>query len=87
MNDTFKSQACSLTSPSEDAAEIVPADAGALPHATRVICVGVPNDVRTLMLSGATDTPVGVPAGSFLPPRFRQVQASGTTAADIVGFR
>ena len=48
--------------------------------------MGTPGDVRLLMLSGATVTLAGVPAGSFLPLRIRQVLASGTTAADIVGF-
>ena len=86
MIDTFKTHGRSLTSPPEDAGEIVPADAGALTHATRAIYVGTPGNVRLLMLSGATVTLAGVPAGSFLPLRVRQVLASGTTAADIVGF-
>jgi hypothetical protein len=86
MIDTFKTHGRSLTSPPEDAGPIVPADAGELTHATRAIYVGAQGDVRAIMLGGATVTLAGVPAGSFLPLRVRQVLASGTTAADIVGF-
>jgi len=84
MIDMFKTHARSLTSPPEDAAGITPGDA--LSHVTRALYVGVAGDLALLMQGGATVVLRGVPSGSFLPLRVRQVLASGTTADGIVGF-
>ena len=87
MIDMFKTHARSLTSPPEDAAAITPSDAGSgLSHVTRALYVGVAGDLALLMQGGATVVLRGVPSGSFLPLRVRQVLASGTTADGIVGF-
>ena len=87
MIDMFKTHARSLTSPPEDAAAITPGDAGSgLSHVTRALYVGVAGDLALLMQGGATVVLRGVPSGSFLPLRVRQVLASGTTADGIVGF-
>ena len=87
MIDAFKSHTRSLTSPPEDAEEVIPSDsAGATGHVTRAIYVGTAGDVSVLMQGGATVTLTGVQAGSFLPLRVRQVLQTGTTAGDIVGF-
>jgi hypothetical protein len=87
MIDMFKTHARSLTSPPEDAVTITPSDAaGAMSHVTRAIYVGAAGDIALLMQSGATVVLRGVPSGSFLPLRVRQVLATGTTADGIVGF-
>ena len=87
MIDMFKTHARSLTSPPEDAASITPGDAGSeLSHVTRALYVGVAGDLVLLMQGGATVVLRGVPSGSFLPLRVRQVLASGTSADGIVGF-
>ena len=87
MIDMFKTHARSLTSPPEDAADITPGDAGTeLSHVTRALYVGVAGDIALLMQGGATVVLRGVPSGSFLPLRVRQVLASGTSADGIVGF-
>ena len=87
MIDMFKTHARSLTSPPEDAVAITPSDtAGAMPYVTRALYVGVAGDIALLMQGGATVVLRGVPSGSFLPLRVRQVLASGTTADGIVGF-
>ena len=87
MIDMFKTHARSLTSPPEDAAVIVPGDASdALSHVTRALYVGGTGDLALLMQGGATVVLRGVPSGSFLPLRVRQVLASGTSADGIVGF-
>ena len=87
MIDMFKTHARSLTSPPEDAAAITPGDAGSeLSHVTRALYVGVAGDLALLMQGGATVVLRGVPAGSFLPLRVRQVLAAGTSADGIVGF-
>jgi hypothetical protein len=87
MIDMFKTHARSLTSPPEDAASITPGDAGSeLSHVTRALYVGVSGDLALLMQGGATVVLRGVPSGSFLPLRVRQVLAAGTSADGIVGF-
>ena len=87
MIDMFKTHARSLTSPPEDAASITPGDAGCeLSHVTRALYVGVSGDLALLMQGGATVVLRGVPSGSFLPLRVRQVLAAGTSADGIVGF-
>ncbi len=87
MIDMFKTHARSLTSPPEDAASITPGDAGSeLSHVTRALYVGVAGDLALLMQGGATVILRGVPSGSFLPLRVRQVLAAGTSADGIVGF-
>ena len=87
MIDMFKTHARSLTSPPEDAVAITPSDtAGAMSYVTRALYVGVAGDVALLMQGGATVVLRGVPSGSFLPLRVRQVLATGTTADGIVGF-
>ena len=87
MIDMFKTHARSLTSPPEDAASITPGDAGSeLSHVTRALYVGVAGDLALLMQGGATVVLRGVPSGSFLPLRVRQVLAAGTSADGIVGF-
>ena len=87
MIDMFKTHARSLTSPPEDAASITPGDAGSeLSHVTRALYVGAAGDLALLMQGGATVVLRGVPSGSFLPLRVRQVLASGTSADGIVGF-
>ncbi len=88
MIDMFKTHARSLTSPPEDAVAITPSDAANAPtsHVTRALYVGVAGDLALLMQGGATVVLRGVPSGSFLPLRVRQVLASGTTSDGIVGF-
>ena len=87
MIDMFKTHARSLTSPPEDAASITPGEAGSkLSHVTRALYVGVAGDLALLMQGGATVILRGVPSGSFLPLRVRQVLAAGTSADGIVGF-
>jgi hypothetical protein len=84
--DSFKTHGRSLTSPPEEAAPIIPDDAGGLAFATRAIWVGGAGDLRVRMLGGAVVTLAGVPAGSLLPLRVAQVLATATTATALVGL-
>lgn len=86
ITDTFRTHGRSLTSPPENAAAIVPADAADLIYATRAVYVGGEGDLRVRMLGGATVTLVAVPAGALLPLRVSRVLATGTTASDLLGF-
>jgi hypothetical protein len=86
MTDTFKTFARSLTSPPENAAEIVPDDAADLPHVTRALYVGTGGDVALRMAGGAEVILRGVAGGSLIPLRVDRVRATGTTAAGLVGL-
>jgi len=86
MIDTFRKYGRSLTSPPEEGAAILPDDAAELAHATRALYVGGAGDLRVRLLGGAVVTLAGVPAGSLLPLRLRQVFAAGTGATGLVGF-
>ncbi len=86
MTDTFKTFARSLTSPPENAAEIVPDDAAPLPHVTRALYVGGAGDVTLRMLGGDEVTFQGLAAGTLLPIRAVLVKLSGTTASGLVGL-
>jgi len=86
LTDTFKTFARSLTSPPENAAEIVPDDAADLPHVTRALYVGGGGDVALRMTGGAEVTLRGLAGGSLIPLRAARVRASGTTATALVGL-
>ena len=86
MQDNFKKHSRSLTSPPENAAEIIPDDTAALGNVTRAIHVGGGGDLRVRMLGGEVVTLVGLQPGSMIPLRTRQVFATGTTATAIVGL-
>ena len=73
------------TSPGSYARAIIPSDTDVLPEDTRGIYVGTGGDV-TVIFAGDTVpvTLVGVPGGSLLPISVRFVQATGTTASNLV---
>jgi hypothetical protein len=75
-----------VDSPAYSAFAITPADNGELAVWTRAIYVGIGGDVSVLMGNGATVTFVGVQGGSMIPIRVQRVNASGTSAASIVGL-
>jgi hypothetical protein len=86
MTDTFKQHGRSLTSPPEDAAEIVPSDAAVLACVTRALYVGGGGDLRVRMLGGAVVTLANVPTGALVPIRVTRLFATGTSASGVVGF-
>ena len=69
--------------PASFGAEVVPSDVNELSHVSRALYVGTGGDV-TLVLENGQELPfVGVPGGTIMPLRVRQVNATGTTASDI----
>ena len=85
MEDPFKSQAPSVTSPASEAEVITPNDTVALLLATRALYVGGAGDVRVEMLSGDIVTFTNMQGGVFYPIRITKVLATGTTATNMVG--
>lgn len=86
MADQFKSHATGLSAPIVGAFSITPDDGVDLADVTRALYVGVSGDVSVVMKSGDTVTLVNVQAGTMLPVRAQRVNATGTSAQNLVGM-
>ena len=86
MKDDFSAHAVGLTSPAEQAEAIMPSDSEDLPRATRALYVGQGGDVAVRFVSGDSVVLANLQGGTVYPLRLRQVLASGTTAAGLVGL-
>lgn len=75
-----------LEAPAQNFAAVTPHDTNELAYITRALYVGSAGDVQVVGMTSGTVTFVGVPAGSLLPVRVRQVLEAGTTAGDIVAL-
>lgn len=75
------------TSSGQDAFAVTPSDTVAFTqqHA-RALYVGVTGDVTLVTLSGGVVTFTAVPAGSIIPVQCQRVNATATTATNIVGI-
>jgi len=51
---------------------------------SRAIYVGTGGDLKVVMWGSGTVTFVGVPSGTVLPIRVKQVYSTGTTASDLL---
>lgn len=87
MQDDFADHANALTTPATKAEVIAPDDASELAHFTRAIYVGSGGNLSVVMLSGDAVTFSNLQGGVLYPIRVRQVLATGTTAAGILGLR
>jgi len=77
--------ATTATSPAIDAAEITPDDSNDLVSFTRAIYVGTTGDLSVVMAgAGNVVTHKNVPAGEILPIAVSRINATLTTASDIV---
>lgn len=82
----FTQHAAFLTSPAEGCFAITPADAGEFAQFTRFIYVGGAGNLVVVMEDGTVGTFVAVPVGTVLPVRAFRVNATGTTATNLVGL-
>ena len=82
--DDFETYGVTLSSPLQDAVEIVPSDATDLANATRAIWVGGAGDIRVTMLGEQVVTFSGLGVG-WHPLRVVRVHATATTASNLVG--
>ena len=83
--DTFKHSSRSQDSVGS-AVAVTPHDTTELAVVTRALYVGGAGNVSLLMGDGTTVILSGVTAGSMLPIRVRRVNATSTTATNIVAF-
>ena len=86
MPDRFENHAAGLESPVRHGFAITPDDSVALAETTRAIYVGTAGDISLILASGAGLTFVNLASGTVLPVRATGVNATGTTAADLLGL-
>jgi hypothetical protein len=86
--DPFVNTQGGLQSPCRSTFVITPSDTNELPFVTRAIYVGGAGSITARLADDtASVTFNGVPAGTMLPIRARQVYATGTGAGmTLVGF-
>ncbi len=86
VTDYFSGAADQLDAPGSSAFAIAPSDTVPLPSVTRGIWVGGAGNVSVVMRDGSTVVFVGVAVGTLLPLRVQQINATGTTATNMVGI-
>lgn len=84
--DKFSDYPTSLTAPARDAAPVLPDDAADLAVLPRALFVGQTGDVSARLAGGQSVVFRNVQAGSILPVRALGINATGTTAADILAL-
>lgn len=85
--DSFNGFADSPMAPAQTCFPITPADAVLLPHVTKGIYIGTGGTVTLVPLRGGQPVSfVNLPSGAILDVRATAVNATGTTAADLVGL-
>ncbi len=84
--DRFEQFAGSLDAPASHAFAIAASDTVNLADVTRALYVGGGGDLSVVMLSGETALFSAVVTGTILPLRVRRVNATGSTASDLVGL-
>lgn len=87
FTDPFETTSDSPTAPASMCFAITPDDFADLPNATKALYVGQGGDITVMPLR--SDTPVtfrNVASGAIVDIRVRQVFATDTSAADIIGL-
>jgi len=86
MADNFEDFNSGLDSPALNAEAVTPSDSVSLTNDSRGLFVGGAGNISVLMSGGTSVTFTGVVAGSILPIRVNRVNATSTTATDIVAL-
>ena len=86
MKDTFKTRYRNLESPAANGFAITPSNDSLLPYAARAFYVGGEGSVSLVTSAGDTITLVGVKAGAIYPISIIKVNATGTSATNLVGL-
>lgn len=85
MPDPFKNTTPDLLSPAVSLLTVTPSDSNDLPDGARALWIGTPGDVSVTDIKGSTVLLKGA-VGMIGPFRIVRVNATGTTAGDIVAF-
>ena len=86
MADNFEKYTAGLDSPASDGLAVTPHDSTDLTTHGCALYVGVSGNVVLVTSSGTVLTFVGVLAGSILPVRVQRVNATLTTATDMIAL-
>ena len=84
--DPFAAHQRGTTSPAIDAFAVTPDDVADFPTTARGIYVGGGGDISLVTLRGTAVTFRALQAGSVLPCAARRINATGTTASDLVAL-
>lgn len=74
------------TVPAEDASAVTPSDSTNLTSAARALYIGTAGNVTLVTIGGSVITFSNVQSGSILPVRTTRVNATNTTATNIVAL-
>ena len=80
--DDFKNRTSGLDSPAFNGAELAGNDGADLAHTTRALWIGGVGDISVVLASG--DAVTFKNASGWMPLRVQRLNATGTTATDIV---
>ena len=86
MADPFATHGGSPITPARDAFAITPSDSVNFTTTAKAIYVGVAGNVVIVTKNGSDVTFLGAVAGSVLPVQAVRVNATSTTATDLVGL-
>lgn len=84
MSDPYANIGSDITGPARNAAAVVPSDSADLPNACKRLWVGTGGAVTLVTVGDDSVTYTAVPSGTYLQVRAARVQATGTTASNIV---
>lgn len=87
MTDPFESHETSLTSPARNGFSVTPDDSSDLSITCRALFVGGAGDISAVLAADSSSIMfANIPAGTVLPMSVKRVEATLTTATDIVGL-
>ncbi len=87
MTDPFKSHETALTSPARNGFSVTPDDGTDLSGICRSVFIGGAGDVSVILVGDSSSIMFkNIPAGAVLPVSVKRVEATLTTATDIVGL-
>ena len=86
MADPFEFNARTLDSPARHAFAVTPSDSVSFTTSCRALYIGNAGNVALVTVGGDEVTFVGLAAGSILPVATSRVDATGTTATNIVAL-
>jgi hypothetical protein len=72
--------------PAEDASAVTPSDSTSLTNAARALYIGTAGNVTLVTIGGSVITFSNVQSGTILPVRTTRVNATSTTATNIVAL-
>lgn len=86
MKDRFETRSAGISASAVDGFAITPNDAVELDEITRAIFVGTAGDVAIVLASNTELLFKNVASGTILPIRARFINATGTSAGDLLGL-